>query len=197
MSAIYRGIHLPFEDWPEPDRAAWQELFRKGNLLDGRGAACHWAEATKRTNLKHYARWLGWLTASERLDAEPNPGRRASPETIRAYAQALMETVSPKSVASALIGLKCGLQRMHPEWDWRWLKDLTNRLKVWAGAHASRAAKILPAKMIFEGALAELKRLAAAAPLSRRDQIHYRDVLIVALLTCCPVRLRNLTQIEI
>ena len=61
MSARYRGIHLPFDRWPAPDRAAWEELFREGNPLDGCGAACHWAEATRRTNLKHYARWLGWL----------------------------------------------------------------------------------------------------------------------------------------
>src|SRR5262245_14611236 len=197
MSARYRGIHLRFEDWPEPDRAAWQELFRPGNLLDGCGAACHWAAATKRTSLKHYARWLGWLSASGRLVADESPGRHASEEAIRAYAQSLMETVSPQTVASAVIGLKCVLQLMHSEQDWGWLKDLTNRLKVWAGAQKSRAARILPAERIFPGALAELERLAAAPTLSRRDQIHYRDVLIVALLTCCPVRLRNLTQIEI
>jgi hypothetical protein len=53
LSARHRGIHLPFDRWPAPDRAAWQELFREGNPLDGCGAAYHWAEATRRTNLKH------------------------------------------------------------------------------------------------------------------------------------------------
>ena len=61
----------------------------------------------------------------------------------------------------------------------------------------TRTRKILAAKLVFEGALAELERLAGVTPMSRRDQIRYRDALIVALLTCCPVRMRNLTQIEV
>ena len=71
MSARYRGIHLPFDQWPASDRAAWQELFREGNPLDGCGAACDWAEATRRTNLKHYSRWLGWLSTGRRPRYRP------------------------------------------------------------------------------------------------------------------------------
>ena len=197
MSARYRGIHLPFDRWPEPDRAAWQELFREGNVLDGRGAACDWAEATRRTNLKHYARWLGWLNQVGDLDTGLIPLQRASLERVKAYAQVLRETLSSRTVASAVIGLKCVLQKMYPDQDWRWLKDLTNRVDVWADGMPTRTRKILPAEQVFHGALAELERLAGVAPMSRTDQIRYRDALIVALLTCCPVRMRNLTQIEV
>ena len=46
------------------------------------------------------------------------------------------------------------------------------------------------------------RRLAAAGlvrmvPMTRGDQIAFRDVLIVAVLTTCPIRMRNLEQIEI
>ena len=69
-------LHLPLAAWPAADRAAWDELFRPGDILDGRGAACHWAAATRRTNLKHYARWLGWLAGTGGLDPPPlrHPG---------------------------------------------------------------------------------------------------------------------------
>jgi len=197
MSARYRGIHLPFDQWPSSDRAAWQELFREGDLLDGRGAACHWVGATRSTNLKHYARWLGWLATTGQLDRAAVPSQRADTNTVRAYARMLMRTLSPRAVASAAIGLKCVLQRMHPDLDWRWLKDLTNRLDVWADAKPTRIRKILSAEQVYEGALAELERLAATV-MTARDRINYRDTLIVALLIGgCPVRLRNLTQIEI
>ncbi len=36
-----------------------------------------------------------------------------------------------------------------------------------------------------------------AVPMTRGDQIAFRDVLIVAVLTTCPIRMRNLEQIEI
>lgn len=197
MSARYRGIHLPFDRWPLTERVAWEELFREGNPLDGRGVACHWREVTRAINRKHYARWLGWLSAAGRLDPEISPPQRATRDQVEAYARLLKETLSPRAAASALIGLKCVLLKMNPEADWRWLRDLTNRFKVWAGQVAPRRRAILPANRLFDGALAELERLAASTLLSPRRRTLYRDALIVALLTCCPVRARNLTGIEI
>ncbi len=52
---------LRFEDWPEPDRLAWQALFAEGDIFEDAGLARHWRPATCRTNWQHYARWLGWL----------------------------------------------------------------------------------------------------------------------------------------
>ncbi len=77
-------IELPFADWPAADQAAWEALFRKGNRLDGRGAAVHWTEATRKTNRKHYARWLGWLARWRTLS---RPGSaRARPASTRTRA---------------------------------------------------------------------------------------------------------------
>jgi hypothetical protein len=76
---------LRLEDWPTSDRAAWEALFREGDLLDDHtGAALHWREATRKTNLKHYARWLGWCAATGRLEAPDRlsgltPWERATP----------------------------------------------------------------------------------------------------------------------
>lgn len=197
MTAKYKGIHLPLEQWPTADRAAWAELFRTGDLLDGCGAASHWAEGTRKTNLKHYSRWLGWLAAKAEMELGCTPAQRATLVQVRAYAGHLIETCSRRTAASALIGLKCVLQRMAPEQDWRWLKDLTNRVDVWADGIPKRTRKILSAEQVFHGALAELERLAGVVAMSRTDQIRYRDALMIAVLICCPVRLRNLTQITI
>jgi hypothetical protein len=30
---------LPFEDWPAKDKAAWEDLYREGDLLDDAGTA--------------------------------------------------------------------------------------------------------------------------------------------------------------
>ena len=56
-----RKVELPFQDWPETDRAAWEALFAAGDVFEEAGGGRHWAAATRMTNRHHYARWLGWL----------------------------------------------------------------------------------------------------------------------------------------
>ncbi len=194
---IRRPVGLPLAVWPEADRIAWSDLFRKGDLLDGQGAAVHWAEATRGTNRKHYARWLGWLAANDLLEENVPPWRRVRPAHIDAYARSLIDRRAPCTAASALIGLKCVVQCMQPEADWRWLRDLTNRLDCWATPSRANRAQGVSAPDIFTRVLAELERCARGPLEKRRDQLIYRDTLIVAILTVCPVRLRNLAMMRI
>ncbi len=192
-----RRIELPLADWPAADRTAWEDLFRMGDLLDGQGAAHHWAEATRRTNRKHYARWLGWLAANDFLETDPAPWERVSPACVDAYARSLIDRLAPRTVASALIGLKCVVQRLHPDHDWRWLKDLTNRLDRWATPSRDSREPALSASDMFQRLLADLGQRARGPLEKRRDQLIYRDTLIVAILATCPIRLRNLAMMQL
>ena len=116
---------------------------------------------------------------------------------MRRYAEGLLEAVAPRTVASILIGLKVVLKAMHPEGDWRWLMDLTNRVNTWAEPAVDRSAQTIPIELIHNACLRELDRL-LQTPLTRRlDRVAYRDTLIVLLLSAAPVRLRNLAMIEI
>jgi integrase len=196
MSCRHR-IELPLAAWPAADRATWKDLFRAGDILDGQGAAVHWAEATRKTNRKHYARWLGWLAANDLLDVDVPPWRRVIPARVEAYARSLIDRLAPRTAASALIGLKCVVQRMRPDHDWRWLKELTNRLDRWAEPSRDSRERAVPASDIFTRVLAELERCARSPLGKRRDQLIFRDSLIVAILATCPIRLRNLAMMEI
>ncbi len=190
-------IELPLADWPAADRTAWEDLFRAGDILDGQGAAVHWAEATRRTNAKHYARWLGWLVANDFMNGDLAPWERVTPARVEAYARSLIDRLAPRTVASALIGLKCVVQRLRPDHDWRWLKMLTNRLDRWATPSRDNRERVVPASDIFTRVLVELARCAGGPLEKRRDQLIFRDTLIVAVLTVCPIRLRNLAMMEI
>ncbi len=196
MSCQHR-IELPLAAWPAADRAAWEDLFRTGDLLDGQGAAVHWAEATRRTNRKHYARWLGWLAANDLFDVDVPPWRRVIPARVEAYARSLIDRRAPRTAASALIGLKCVVQRMRPDHNWRWLQDLTNRLDRWATPSRVSRERALSASDMFHQLLADLERRARGPLEKRRDQLIYRDTLIVAILATCPVRLRNLAMMQL
>ncbi len=193
----HRRVELPLAAWPATDRAAWEDLFRTGDLLDGQGAAVHWSQATRHTNRKHYARWLGWLAANDLLDTDAAPWERVSPAQIEIYARSLIDRVAPRTAASALIGLKCVIQRMQPDGDWRWLKDLTNRLDRWAQPSRRDRAHGLSASHIFSQVLNDLERLGHGSLAKRRDQLIYCDTLILAILAACPLRLRNLAMMQI
>ncbi len=83
-----------------------------------------------------------------------------------------------------------------PDEDWVWLKQLTNRLDSWATPSRMPRLPEQSAPELFAIALAELDRLARlAAPTARERQV-YRDTLLVALLIACPIRERNLAQME-
>ena len=84
MSCQHR-IELPLAAWPAADRATWEDLFRTGDILDGQGAAVHWSQATRHTNRKHYARWLGWLAANDLMDGDLAPWERVTPARVDAH----------------------------------------------------------------------------------------------------------------
>ena len=192
---------IPYADWPAADQAGWSALFVEGDILDGHGPARHWATATRRTNQKHYAQWLGWLSHAGLLGPlvpVQTPWSRATPQTVMVYGRELREGRSARTVASALIGLKCVLIRMAPDQDWQWLLDLTNRLKTWADANTLKKDTFpITAPEIYSRCLFVLNDL-TARPLTRpTERNKFRDTLIIALLTACPIRLRNLTMMEI
>jgi integrase len=194
----YDTRQLPFQEWPDADRMAWEKLFANGDIFDETiGQARHWRPTTRKSNQKNYAGWLGWLIDTERFDEHARPEDRATPENVRAYAADLMEGRSKRTIATYLVGLKCSLIRIAPEKDWQWLRDLTTRLDVWAGNPERRYPSPLPANHMFAIVLAELDRLKAAEHSKLTHRLAYRDRLIVGFLLACPLRLANLTQIEI
>lgn len=192
---IQPRLQMAFNDWPQIDQQAWNALFREGDIFDGRGAALQWRDATRKTNLKHYARWLAWIDSEGVLDRSAAPWSRATPELIAAYAHHEIARVAQVTVSSSLIGLKCVLIKMNPDLDWTWFREVTNRLKVWAKPVRERRDRLLPASEMMATVLAELQQLGVLGCKSRRADLAFRDVLTIGILICCPIRLKNLASV--
>lgn len=192
-----KKLQMGFQNWPGTDQQAWNALFRDGDIFDGRGAALQWRPATKRTNLKHYARWLAWLESEGILDRSAEPWSRATPAVIDAYARHEIGRVAPVTVSSALIGLKCVLIKMNPDKDWAWFRDITNRLKVWAKPARTRRDRVLPSKAMMATVADEHRRLSSDGSETRTADLAFREALLVGLLICCPIRLKNLACLRI
>src|SRR5690348_12518527 len=76
---------LRLEDWPAPDRQAWETIIQPGDDIDEGGLGSLWAPTTRQTNIECYGRWLSWLQKQQRLDHDLQPADRANPADIAAY----------------------------------------------------------------------------------------------------------------
>ena len=77
-------LSLPFEDWPQADRAAWRAAFTAGDIFDDCGRGLRLSEYSRRNYFFGYGRWLGFL-AREHRDALQAPplARRPRPRDRR------------------------------------------------------------------------------------------------------------------
>lgn len=187
---------LPISKWPAKDRSAWIHAIQDGDLLEGRGPAAHWAERTKETNIQHYGRWLGWLAWQGRLDPAADPADRITRETVSAYVDHLRRIVAPKTRLSMLVGLKVVVKAMAPDRSWRWLQDACNRLQRIATPSRDKRLRVRSSRDIYTAALDQLERTVTDTP-DLEQAIAYRDALMLALLAARPVRVKNMTSIEI
>ena len=189
--------YLPFDDWPLEDQAAWNTAIAEGDILDGQGPATHWASATKRTNIHHNERWLGFLLHNEVLHRGCSPESRVTPGTVRQYVTHLRSEIAPRTVVSSLVGLKVMMKAMAPQENWRWLADICNALNRSSLPQTDKKSRMRPTEDIYVAALAELRRI-RETPLTRRlDRVAYRDTLMLAMMAARPLRLKNFSHIQI
>lgn len=191
------GLLLPFKDWPELDKAAWQAAIQDGNVLDGRGPAAHWRPATRDSNIGHYGRWLSFLNRQGLLQADALPAARVTKDRVEDYVDELRARVASCTVTTVLVGLKVTIKAMAPDHPWRWLADVCNRLNRAAQPSKDKRSKMRSTTEIVTAAFHDLDRL-AATPLSRRiDRVAYRDTLMLAFMAYRPLRLSNFSELRI
>src|SRR3954452_19832435 len=81
-----RRLSLPWQEWPQADRAAWERAISPASLLDDEGGlAASWRPGSREAVLRSYGRWLGFLARHGDLDASVEPADRMTPERIRAH----------------------------------------------------------------------------------------------------------------
>ena len=187
----------PYQAWPTADHAAWEAAIAEGDILDGRGPAAHWSPATRRTNIQHYSRWLGYLAHIGRLVGSIRPEGRVTEELVRGYLDCLRSEVAPRTVVSSLVGLKVVMKAMAPQMDWQWLADVCNALNWTSEPQKDKRSHMRPTADIYAAAIRELVRL-LNTPLRRRiERVAYRDTLMLAMIAARPVRLKNVSSMRI
>lgn len=189
---------MPIRDWPAIDAMLWHEA-RKPMRFDRRARiAGHWSERRCRIVCQGYGQLLAFLDRNGQLDREMRPEDRITPELIERFVRQLQDRVAPWSVAMMVQGVQRMLAVLAPDDDWQWLNSVVANLKLVAKPTRDKRSHMVDARQLYE---LGLDLMGQARARSCDGEYHAatmgRDGLIIALLICTPVRIRNLQEIEI
>ena len=190
--------HLPVNEWPEADRAAFRAAYAPGDVFDDTaGCGAHLSEGTREWVKFVYRRWLGFLKATYPDDLSMPPGERITPERVRAFIDHLSTSTRPSSIAIAADQLYKAAQLIDPTSEWAWLRSIKARLASRV-LPEDRFDRLVPPLQTLNFGI-ELMDAALTLPISghKQREIQYRDGLLLALLSLWPIRRRSLAALTI
>jgi integrase/recombinase XerD len=190
------GDRLAIALWPAPDRELWAAAQKGGSVLARGGRAAKWQPRTAHNVERAYGEWLNWVTLNDVELLRLTPFDRVTRARVKLYMDSLPKTLSPSTVQMRLQRLGQMMTAVSGSKDFVWLFQAANRLRP--VSVRNKRAKIQPTyKLVDLG----FKLMAEARDLRpswhRPPATLYRNGLIIALLAYWPIRLGNLTSIEI
>jgi integrase/recombinase XerD len=189
---------LPVDAWPPLDRDAWVAAHRRGGLLDDDGLAAHWAPATSQIVAGGYGRFLSFLVEIGDLDQSEASAQRIRRPRVEAYVAHLRQQNHTSTVAARILQLSQAARVMASDADWKWLHRIRSRLRHMSSPARDDRARLVPASVI--GALwrSLIERADHGEDLSDRSRaLLFRDALMIAVLSVCPIRAKNAAAMAI
>jgi hypothetical protein len=208
-------LSLSFEDWPEDDRERWQRGLaapnpastrlehyteRRRHLARDRSGAdaaardrrpCakvpyQWSAATVRSAQYAYGSFIKAM-----LDLGRD--RTVTPDAVATWVEGMLSRMSLRSVANRTRDLWYAMRVLHPQRDWRWLREDAETLCEEAGPVCDKLSRIADIRDIRRAAIARMRR-AEAKPKTTATALEFQDGFVMLLLSYRPVRRRNLAE---
>lgn len=131
------------------------------------------------------------------LDLQGPAAATVTEQNILDYLRYLEQHVRSVTLAQSIYKISRVAHYLAPGRDWRWLRRLVRRLQLWAKPRDKRK-EVVPIKELFRLGLKLMDQAekSTKATNSFRARL-YRDGLIIALLAADPLRLANITAVEI
>ncbi|MDD3798841.1 MAG: site-specific integrase [Novosphingobium sp.] len=178
------------------DQMRWREAREVTSFLSGPQPARKWSASRRRIVEQGYGQWLSFLARRGWLDPDQTPEARATPDRVRLFVLELQQRVSSWSTAMMVQGFARMLAVMAPDHDWVWLGNVVTHLKTVARAERDKRGHMVDARQLLALGIGLMDQ-----GLEMGDRYHaatcMRDGLLIAILASCPVRIANLTAIEI
>lgn len=190
---------MPHELWPEQDQEAWRFSMNADPLAEaGGGGGAKWRPSTRRFIETGYGRWLGWLDETGRLDRQAAPFARATRETVRSYLDALeAEGYADYSRAGRFQALADALRVMGGT-GVEFIRRAAGRIAGRARRVRDLHGRLRPPREVLDYGL-ELMEFGTdeRQPNFWKRALDYRDGLLIALWTMRPLRMANLSTIQL
>jgi integrase len=193
-----RGVcSLPLELWPAADRTAWEAACRPAVRLTRGGTASHLKPVTQHDLQRRYGYFLDFLSRCGRLDLNSEAGGQTTPENVNSYILELGDRVSSVTVHGSISKLRQIVRLIAPGRDLQWLAEIEADLRYEMRPRSKFDRVVLTDHLVKAGQTLmtaaatnpEMKELARART--------FRNGLMLALLACCPIRLKNFAALEI
>jgi hypothetical protein len=189
--------HLPVVDWPEADREAFRSAYHPGDIFDddcGRGA--HLSQGWRRMIETSYRRWLMFLTEYRPAELLKSPAERITPELVQAFIEHLSAETRATTVAVSIANLYAAARLIAPAADWRWLASLKTRLSARAEPQ-DRFDRLVPPPYTLDLGIEMMDQAGTLPSAGKRRELHYRDGLIIALVSVWPKRRRSIAALTV
>lgn len=190
--------HLPIRSLPKADADIFREAYIPRDIFDEMGGqAAHFAPGTRMMISTGYRRWLGHLTVKYPSELDLAPARRITRKRVREYVDLLLNDVKPVSAAICVEALYYVARFADPSSDWQWLVRIAARLRA-RSVPEDRFARLIPGWFTLDYGMCLMDKALKLSPetgLARA--ICYRDGLILALLSCWPLRRRSIAALTV
>lgn len=194
MSLAPRSLRLA--EWPALDRRAWALACEPGARLRRGGLASHLKPVTRDDLAKRYGLYLDFLSRTGRLDDRAAAGAQTTPENVAAFIAELRTRVSSVTIHGSVCKLRRATEIIDPNRDLAWLREIENDL-AFVMQPRSKMNRLVLAEALVEAGFTLMVEAEAHVGTPLRRATMYRNGLMVALLACCPIRLKNFAALAL
>jgi integrase len=188
---------VPIAGWTIADRAAWERAIAPGARLRKGGAGAHLAPVTQDDLARRYGYFIDHLIRNDLFKPEAQAAGQVTPDHIERFVDELRVRVGSVTTAQTIHKLRRAAQLLDPNRDFTWLAEIEKDFAVMMRPQ-SKDHRIIDPDRLFEAGLALIEEATNnpdLMPLRRARQV--RNGLMVALLTLCPIRLKNFAALEL
>jgi site-specific recombinase XerD len=188
---------LPVAEWPAADQAAWKSACRPGERLRRGGRASHLKPVTRDDLARRYAYFLCYLARSGLLDPNAAAGDHVTAANVEGFLAELRGRVSSVTQYGSIYKLRQITALIAPERDLTWLREIEDDLRL-TMTPRSKYDRLVLAEVLVEQGLALMAEADSAIHLTELGRARkYRNGLMITLLACCPIRLKNFAGLTI
>jgi integrase/recombinase XerD len=162
------------------------------------GAAGHLKQVTRNDLAKRYGYFLDHLSRRGMLAVDADkPAAQVIPEYVDRYVAELKSRVGSVTVYGSIVKLHRVARLIAPAGDYRWLAELEADLRA-EMRPKPKFDRLVLIEVLIKCGLTLMAEAEIAQGLTKIDRARrYRNGLMIALLGCCPIRVKNFAALEL